>query len=52
MGAKPVESMMIMDEHLKDIEKKVNGTLERFQAAGVEIDQDFIDYLEDKTVDR
>lgn len=46
-----VQAMIAMDKHVKEMERFVKGALERFEAAGQKIDDEFINYFEDKTVD-
>lgn len=51
MGENTVQVLTIMDDHLKAIERTIKGALNRFEAAGGKIDDDFINYFEEKTVD-
>lgn len=51
MATNLLESLETMDKHIKDIEKAVKGTLERFRTAGIKVDEDFINYFEEKTTD-
>lgn len=43
--------MIIMDNHIKEMERFVKGALDRLEAAGQKIDDEFINYFEDKSVD-
>lgn len=51
MGENTVQVLTIMDDHLKAIERSIKGALNRLEAAGGKIDDEFMNYFEEKTVD-
>lgn len=50
--ADSILSRTLMDEHLMNVELAIKNTLYRFKAFTSNLDKDFLDEFEEKTVDR